>query len=81
MSSKYSPEVERLLKDADRRFERHGKGSHDIWYSPVSARKFTFPHKIKKATANGVLKDAGLPKAFQGIGIIREPHHAFGPRL
>ena len=46
-------------------FLRQGKGSHEIWFSPVSGRPFTLPSNVKLfTTANKVLKDAGLPKAF-----------------
>jgi predicted RNA binding protein YcfA (HicA-like mRNA interferase family) len=44
---------------------RKGKGSHEIWYSPVSRRHVTVPRSTKsRHTANDVLKQAGLPKAF-----------------
>jgi len=44
---------------------RGGKGSHEIWYSPVSNRHVTVPRSTKsRHTANDVLKQAGLPKAF-----------------
>ena len=44
---------------------RSGKGSHEIWYSPVSNRHVTVPRSTKsRHTANDVLKQAGLPKAF-----------------
>jgi len=40
-------------------------GRHPIWYSPVSERHFPVPTGIKsRHTANEVLKQAGLPKAF-----------------
>ena len=55
----------RVLKEAECRFVRNGKGSHEIWYSPVSQRNFVLPFDIsKRPTANAVLKQAGLPKAF-----------------
>ena len=44
---------------------RGGKGSHEIWYSPVSNRHVTVPRSTKsRHTVNDVLKQAGLPKAF-----------------
>ncbi|MEA2904030.1 MAG: hypothetical protein QOG83_1120 [Alphaproteobacteria bacterium] len=44
---------------------RTGKGTHEIWYSPVSRRHVTVPRSTKsRHTANDVLKQAGLPKAF-----------------
>jgi len=40
-------------------------GRHPIWYSPLSGRHFPVPTGIKsRHTANEVLKQAGLPKAF-----------------
>jgi hypothetical protein len=40
-------------------------GSHEIWYSPTTRRKFSVPRNMKMVhTANGILKSAGLPKAF-----------------
>lgn len=43
----------------------HGKGDHDIWRSPRSGTTFPVDHKIlSRHTANGVLKQAGLPKQF-----------------
>jgi predicted RNA binding protein YcfA (HicA-like mRNA interferase family) len=44
---------------------RKGKGSHEIWHSPVSNRNITVPRSTKsRHTANEVLKEAGLAKAF-----------------
>jgi predicted RNA binding protein YcfA (HicA-like mRNA interferase family) len=57
-------ELVKRLKDAGCHFVRPGKGSHEIWYSPVSKRTFTVPRAKRSHTANAVLKDAGLPKAF-----------------
>ena len=46
-------------------FIRHGKGDHDIWHSPTSGVTFPVDHKmLSRHTANGVLKQAGLPKRF-----------------
>ena len=40
-------------------------GSHEIWDSPTTRRKFSVPRNTKMVhTANGILKSAGLPKAF-----------------
>jgi predicted RNA binding protein YcfA (HicA-like mRNA interferase family) len=44
---------------------RKGNGSHEIWYSPVSNQNVTVPRSTKsRHTANDVLKQAGLAKAF-----------------
>ena len=65
MGSNLYPELARLLRKAECELIRQGKGSHEIWYSPISKRRFSVPRKtVKVHTANGVLKDAGLPKAF-----------------
>jgi hypothetical protein len=61
----YTPELKRILGEAGCRFERHGKGDHDIWYSPLTGRRFPVDSKIKsRHWANIVLKQAGLPKRF-----------------
>ena len=53
------------LKEAGCEIRRQGKGSHEIWYSPVSGRTFSVPANIKsRELANEILKQAGLPKAF-----------------
>ena len=61
----YTPEVKRLLRAAGCRFERQGKGDHEIWFSPITERRFPVDGKIKsRHWANIVLKQAGLPKSF-----------------
>lgn len=41
-----------------------GKGSHEKWRSPVNGQTFIVPRSKSRHTANEVLKQAGLPKAF-----------------
>jgi predicted RNA binding protein YcfA (HicA-like mRNA interferase family) len=54
-----------ILREAGCRLERQGKGSHEIWYSPITRRTFTVPAYIDgRPLANAILKQAGLPKAF-----------------
>jgi len=61
----YAPALRRLLLDNGCKFERQGMGDHEIWYSPITERRFPVDSKIKsRHTANGVLKQAGLPKHF-----------------
>jgi hypothetical protein len=44
---------------------RQGKGSHEIWHSPITNRNFAVPIGISsRHTANAILRQAGLPKAF-----------------
>jgi len=63
--SDYSGEVKRILRENGCYFVRHGKGDHDMWYSPITGHSFPVDYKIKsRHTANGIMKQAGLPKAF-----------------
>ena len=56
--------VEILVAAGCRRL-REGKGSHEIWFSPIVNRNFTVPRSTKSQhTANEVLKQAGLSKDF-----------------
>ena len=41
-----------------------GKGSHEKWIVPQSRRVVIVPRSKSRHTANEVLKQAGLPKAF-----------------
>ena len=46
-------------------FIRHGKGDHDIWYSPITERNVTVPATIKsRYTANSILKQCGIDRRF-----------------
>jgi HicA toxin of bacterial toxin-antitoxin, len=61
----YAARLKRLLRQAGCRLERQGKGDHEIWYSPITNQRFPVDNKIKsRHTANGILKQAGLDKAF-----------------
>ena len=40
---------------------RQGKGSHEVWRSPISGKTFPVAATVKsRHTANGILKDAGI---------------------
>jgi len=55
----------RILEQNGCYLVRKGKGSHEIWYSPVSKQNISVPRSTKsRHTANDVLKRAGLGKAF-----------------
>ena len=61
----YGNAVRRILIEAECKFLRQGRGDHEIWTSPHASKPFTVPVTIaSRHTANKVLKDAGLPKAF-----------------
>lgn len=61
----YAPELRRILRAAGCTFQRSGKGDHEVWFSPITQRRFPVDGKIRsRHTANGVLKQAGLAKQF-----------------
>jgi predicted RNA binding protein YcfA (HicA-like mRNA interferase family) len=61
----FTRDLKKILKKAGCKFERQGKGDHEIWYSPISGKRFTVDSNIKsRHTANGALKEAGLDKEF-----------------
>lgn len=61
----YRADLLKILKQHGCYFIRHGKGSHDIWCSPINGRRFSIQKKIRsRITANNLLKQAGLDKAF-----------------
>jgi HicA toxin of bacterial toxin-antitoxin, len=63
--AKLSRELKKLLLGAGCYFVRQAKGDHEWWYSPISKHHFAVDDGIKSHdTANAVLKQAGLPKAF-----------------
>ncbi|MFC4954321.1 type II toxin-antitoxin system HicA family toxin [Acinetobacter puyangensis] len=42
-------------------FIRQAKGSHEIWFSPISNRKFTVHCTVaSRHSANKILRDAGI---------------------
>ena len=65
MAKSLTPRLKKILTQADCYFARQGKGDHEIWFSPLTKRRFVVDNAIKsRHTANAVLKQAGLPKAF-----------------
>jgi hypothetical protein len=61
----YGKLVRDLLMENGCWLHRQGRGDHEVWKSPLTPKPFTVPVVIdSRHTANGVLKDAGLPKAF-----------------
>ena len=52
--AEYEKKVRQKLREYGCYFIRHGKGDHDIWYSPISNRNFTVDGKIRiRHVANG----------------------------
>ena len=65
MAENYTPRVKSMLRENGCTFVHHGKGDHEIWYSPTSNRRFMVDNHIKsRHWANHTLKQAGLPKTF-----------------
>jgi predicted RNA binding protein YcfA (HicA-like mRNA interferase family) len=65
MAPQFDRDLRELLHAAGCKLVRQGKGSHEIWHSPITKRNFPVPVGIaSRHTANGVLRQAGLPKAF-----------------
>jgi predicted RNA binding protein YcfA (HicA-like mRNA interferase family) len=65
MAPQFDRELRGLLHAAGCTLVRQGKGSHEIWHSPITGRNFPVPVGIvSRHTANAILRQAGLPKAF-----------------
>ena len=63
--AEYEKAVRSILKRYGCQFVRHGKGDHDIWYSPLTSRNVTVDSKIKsRFTANEILKQSGIKERF-----------------
>ena len=61
----YYRDLVRLLKEGGYELKRQGRGDHEIWWNPRTGTRLTVDRKIKsRFTANGILKEANLPKAF-----------------
>jgi predicted RNA binding protein YcfA (HicA-like mRNA interferase family) len=61
----YYRDLIRLLKENGYEFKRQGRGDHEIWSNPKNGVSVTVDRKLRsRFTANGILKEAGLPKAF-----------------
>jgi predicted RNA binding protein YcfA (HicA-like mRNA interferase family) len=65
MAPQFDRPLRALLREAGCTMVRQGKGSHEIWLSPITKRSFAVPIGIpSRHTANAILRQAGLPKAF-----------------
>ena len=63
--AEYEKKVRDILRKNGCRFVRHGKGDHDIWYSPLTGRSFPVDTKIKsRHTANEIMKQSGIGHRF-----------------
>lgn len=63
--AEYEKKVRDILRQNGCRFIRHGKGDHDIWYSPITNKNVTVDTKIKsRHTANAIMKQSGIDYHF-----------------
>ncbi|GAB1077505.1 MULTISPECIES: type II toxin-antitoxin system HicA family toxin [Shewanella] len=52
-----------LLRENGCEFVRHGKGDHQIWFSPKTGKKFSVPHPKKQmpiGTLKSIKRAAGI---------------------
>lgn len=61
MGSGYYDQLIKILNQYGCTFLRQGKGSHEIWNSPITQKPFPVAYTItNRHTANGILKQAGI---------------------
>ena len=64
-------EIVRKLKKAGFEFDRHAKGSHEIWRNPATRTRTTIPNHpgdIPEGTLRAILKQAGIsPEEFLNL--------------
>lgn len=59
------PRLKRILRQAGYEYYRAAKGDHEIWRHPETQKQVSLDAGAKsRHTANEILKQAGLPKAF-----------------
>ncbi len=63
--TEYEKKVREILSENGCYFLRHGKGDHDMWFSPKNNNSFPVAVKIKsRHTANAIMKQAGVKHHF-----------------
>lgn len=61
----FAPLVRKLLAAAGYERLRSGKGDHEVWRHTETGKRVSVDSNIKsRHTANGILKQASLPKEF-----------------
>jgi len=61
----FDRDLRKKLEAAGCTFVREGKGSHQIWHSPITNINFTVPLGTQsRHTVNAVLKQAGIKEKF-----------------
>lgn len=63
MGSSFYPQLRAIMLAHGCEFVREGKGSHEIWQSPLSGMRFSVPVTIvAKPTVNAILRQAGIDR-------------------
>ena len=63
--AEYEKKVREILRANGCIFIRHGKGDHDIWFSPITNLNVAVDGKIKfRHTANAIMKQCGIDHKF-----------------
>ena len=63
--AEYENKVRAMLLEHGCYFVRHGKGDHDIWYSPITKKYFPVDGVIKsRHVANAIMKQSGINYHF-----------------
>ena len=63
MGSGFYPQVLSILLAHGCTFVRQGKGSHEVWNSPINGRNFPLAVTVNSRNmANGVLRDAVIKR-------------------
>ena len=63
--AEYEKKVREILSENGCKFLRHGKGDHDIWYSPITNKNFPVDAKIRsRHIANDIMKQSGIKYHF-----------------
>lgn len=61
----FTAAVRKILQTSGFERLRSGKGDHEVWINRANGKRAIVDSKIKsRHTANNILKEAGLPKAF-----------------
>lgn len=59
----FTQDVKRILREHGCDRVRQGKGDHEIWFSPISGKRFPVDGKISsRHLANTVLRQAGIDR-------------------
>jgi len=68
MAPQFDRELRDLLRAAGCTFVRQGRGSHEIWRSPITQRNFAVPVRIRAATPQRILRQAAYRRRFDSSG-------------